>query len=401
MFKPIIFALIGILLGTFTGMVPGIHVNNVAIVVISMLPVLLESFSKHDIIAIVIAMAVVHSYVDYIPSVIFGAPEESSVLSVLPGHKLLLEGKGYEAIRLTVMGSLGATIISVAALPLGIVVFPILYFYTRKVIHILLIFIVLYMVYLEKGLKKRLSAVVVIIYSGLLGIIILNYGILSPKYALFPTLTGLFGISTLLTSLESQPDIPPQSLEYTKENYTKGIVVGSVGGMCSGLLPSVGSSQIAVMAQSFLGESDDREFLVALGCINTANAIYALLALYIIGRPRSGASIAVEQILGEVTFIDFVFMISMVLMTSIFAVFITLKLAKFVIKRVQLIDYHKFTIGILLFLVFMIFYLTGWKGLLIAITSTAIGLMPTVVGVKRSHCMTVLIIPTIMYFMMI
>ncbi|MFQ5976386.1 MAG: tripartite tricarboxylate transporter permease [Candidatus Hydrothermarchaeales archaeon] len=401
MLKPLIFVFIGILLGTFTGLVPGIHVNNVAIVVISLLPVLLERFTEHDIIALVIAMAVIHTYVDYIPSVIFGAPEESSVLSVLPGHKLLLEGRGYDAIRLTVIGSLGATIISCAALPVGIVVFPILYFYTRKVIHILLIFIVLYMIYLENGLKKRLSAVVVIIYSGLLGIIILNYGILSPKYALFPTLTGLFGISTLLTSLKSHPDIPTQNLDYSKENFTRGILVGSLGGMCSGLLPSVGSSQIAVMAQSFLGESDDREFLVALGGINTANAIYALLALYLIGRPRSGASIAVEQILGEVAFTDLVFMISVVMITSLFAVFITLRVARIVIKRVQLIDYQKFTIAILLFLFFMIIYLTGWKGLLIAITATAIGLMPPVIGVKRSHCMTVLIIPTIMYFMMI
>lgn len=397
----LIFVLIGTLLGTFTGLIPGIHVNNVALVIISLLPVLLERFSTHDIIAVVIAMAVVHSYVDYIPSVIFGAPEEASVLSVLPGHKLLMEGKGYDAIRLTVIGSLGATIISSAALPLALVAFPILYLYVRKVIHILLIFIVLYMIYLEKGTKKRLYAVVVIIYSGLLGIIVLNYGILNPKYALFPTLTGLFGISTLLTSLKSQPHIPPQNMEYSKENFTRGILVGSVGGMFSGMLPSVGSSQIAVMAQSFLGESDDREFLVALGGINTANAIYALLALYIIGRPRSGASIAVEQILENVVFIDLVFMISVVLITSLFGVFITLRIARVVLRHVQRINYQKFTLYILLLLLFMVISLTGLKGLLIAITATAIGLMPTLIGVKRSHCMTVLIIPTIMYFMMI
>ncbi|MFQ6136397.1 MAG: tripartite tricarboxylate transporter permease [Candidatus Hydrothermarchaeales archaeon] len=397
----LLFTLIGILLGTFTGLVPGIHVNTVAIVVISLLPILLENFSRYDIVALIIAMAVVHTYVDYIPSVVFGAPEESSILSVLPGHKLLLKGRGYDAIRLTVIGSLGATMIGCAVLPLGILVFPILYFYTRKVIHILLFLILSYMVYTEGGSNRKLSSVFVIIYSGILGILILNYGILNPKYALFPTLTGLFGISTLLTSLRTQPHIPPQELTYSEESFRKGVLLGSLGGIFSGLLPSVGSSQIALMAQGILGRGDDREFLVALGGINTSNAIYALLALYLIGNPRSGASIAVEQIMGTITSADLLFMISVVLISSSFAVFITLKVAKVAVRNLEYIDYRKFTMGILVFLVVMILYLTRLKGLLIAITATAIGLICPFTGIKRSHCMAVLIIPTMMYFMAI
>ncbi|MCK5636088.1 MAG: tripartite tricarboxylate transporter permease, partial [Thermoplasmatales archaeon] len=39
-----------------------------------------------------------------------GAPEADTALSVLPAHQLLLEGKGYEAVALSAIGSYGAII---------------------------------------------------------------------------------------------------------------------------------------------------------------------------------------------------------------------------------------------------------------------------------------------------
>jgi TctA family transporter len=42
--------------------------------------------------------------------------------------------------------------------------------------------------------------------------------------------------------------------------------------------------------------------------------------------------------------------------------------------------------------------MTGLRGVLIAVTATAIGLVAAVTGVKRSHCMAVLVVPTILYF---
>jgi putative membrane protein len=35
-----------------------------------------------------------------------GAPDESKALNVLPGHRMLMEGKGFEAVKLNVIGSL-------------------------------------------------------------------------------------------------------------------------------------------------------------------------------------------------------------------------------------------------------------------------------------------------------
>lgn len=396
MLEILAFALIGMLLGIFTGLTPGIHVNTVVILVISSLPILLEHFSAYDVAALIISMSVMHTFVDFIPSILIGAPNEGSVLSVLPGHRLLLQGRAYEAIQLTVIGGVGATVVSVATLPVWIKILPGLYSSTREVLPYLLTCALIYIVYSE---RKRIPALLIIAYSGILGVIVLNSNILPLKYALFPTLTGLFGMSTLLSSMATQPKIPEQEIQESEGYYPGGILIGSLGGMLTGLLPSIGSSQSAFIIQNAFKNRNEKSFLVALGGVNTSDAIYALFALYLIGNPRSGASIAVEHIMREFTPLDFLLMISIVLLTAFFAAFATLALARIFVRKIQEIDYGKFSRATLLFLVVLIFTLTGAKGLLIAAIATNIGLMAHQFGIRKSDCMAVLIVPTILYFL--
>jgi putative membrane protein len=395
------FILVGSLLGTFTGLVPGIHVNTVVIVVLSILPFLLALLPVHVVIAMIIAMSVTHSFVDYIPSILLGAPMEDSVLSVLPGHRMLMEGRGYEAIRLTVLGGVGAALFGGLIVPPGIYLFPLMYSYARESMAYILIIVLLYMLYTENGNRNRLYALIVISYSGILGILVLNHYILPHKYVLFPALTGLFGVSTLLKSVRSKPRIPRQTLSYSKKMYLRGAIMGSLGGILTGLLPSIGSSQSALMIQNAMGrgEKNTREFLVAIGGVNTSDAIYALFALYLIGNPRSGASIAVEQIIGEFVFDDLVFMVAVVMVTIFFAASVTLLLARFFVKRIDSVDYIIYTKTTLAFLLVLIALLTGWRGLLIAFTAASIGIITIYAGVKRTHGMALLMVPTILYFL--
>lgn len=390
------FALIGMLLGIFTGLIPGMHVNTVLILIISSLPILLKYFSTYEIVALIISMSVMHTFVDFIPSILIGAPKEDSVLSVLPGHRLLLQGRAYEAIQLTVIGGLGAIVVSVAMLPALIKVLPILYSSIREVLPYLLSCTLIYMVYSERG--KKFPALLVITYSGILGVLILSSNILPPKYALFPTLTGLFGMSTLLSSLATQPKIPKQEIGQSEGYYPSGILIGSLGGMLTGLLPSIGSSQSAFIIQNVFKNKDEKSFLVALGGVNTSDAIYALFALYLIGNPRSGASIAVEHIMREFTPLDFLLIISIALLTAFFAAFATLLLAKIFVQKIQEIHYGTFSRTTLFFLVALVFALTGANGLIIAAVATNIGLMAHRFGIRKSNCMAVLIVPTILYF---
>jgi putative membrane protein len=389
----------GILLGCFTGLVPGIHVNNVVIGTMALLTLLLSHLSPHQIAAFFISMAMVHTFVDFIPSILLGAPQEDSVLSVLPGHRMLLQGRGYEAIQLTVAGGLGAAVVGIALLPLGLAIFPYLYSISLRFLAPLLALVILYMVALEGSPRKMLYSLMVVIYSGVLGILVLNGGILSPTYALFPALTGLFGLSTLLLSIGTEPRIPKQGLESSRDMHPRGMAIGAGAGLVAGLVPSIGSAQSALVVQNLFKGEEDEEFLVALGGVNTTEALYAFLALYLIGNPRSGASMAVERLVPQPAFTDFLFMVGVAMVSILPAVGLTLLISRLAVRRIQRINYRTFSLAIVLLLVLFIACLTGWKGILIAITATAIGITTPILGIKRSHCMGVLMVPTILYFL--
>src|SRR3989304_8919058 len=94
---------LGIALGTILGLLPGMSINNVLPMMLS-----LAVFLPPQYLAIlIISTGVSQIFVSYIPSIFLGAPDADTSLSVLPGHKLLNEGKGYEALKLTVIGGIG------------------------------------------------------------------------------------------------------------------------------------------------------------------------------------------------------------------------------------------------------------------------------------------------------
>jgi putative membrane protein len=118
----IVFAILGTSLGVLTGLIPGLHVNNIAVIMLSISPALLaglmflegygipELFIPLLVAMIIVAMSIAHTFLDFIPSTFLGAPEGETALSVLPAHSMLLEGRGYEAVMLSAIGSLGGVI---------------------------------------------------------------------------------------------------------------------------------------------------------------------------------------------------------------------------------------------------------------------------------------------------
>ncbi|MEM7821789.1 MAG: tripartite tricarboxylate transporter permease, partial [Candidatus Aenigmatarchaeota archaeon] len=96
--ETILFSLLGVLIGIPLGLLPGMHINNI-------LPLILSFsflFASYNLTVLIVSIAITQIFISFIPSIFLGAPDENTALSVLPGHRLLFEGKGYEAIKLTV-----------------------------------------------------------------------------------------------------------------------------------------------------------------------------------------------------------------------------------------------------------------------------------------------------------
>lgn len=101
LFLVIMASIIGALLGCFTGLVPGIHANTIAILLFSMTIILEGMFSSLsetiDVkILIVVAIAstsITHTFLNFIPGTIFGAPDEVHAVGVLPMHEMMMREK--------------------------------------------------------------------------------------------------------------------------------------------------------------------------------------------------------------------------------------------------------------------------------------------------------------------
>ncbi|MGP8337672.1 MAG: tripartite tricarboxylate transporter permease, partial [Methanosarcinaceae archaeon] len=109
----ILSVLAGYILGIFSGLVPGIHTNNFALVLVALSPMMGEYGIQPLYIAVIIlSNSIAHTFHDIIPAVFLGAPDSDMALAVLPGHRLLLDGFGAEAIRLSAIGSAGSVVFS-------------------------------------------------------------------------------------------------------------------------------------------------------------------------------------------------------------------------------------------------------------------------------------------------
>jgi len=108
----------GFSLGIITGIIPGIHVNNTAALLLAMMP-LLQNYNIPPIyiVIVILSNAITHTFIDIIPAVLVAVPEPDTALAVLPGHSMTIEGRGLEAIRLSALGSAGGVITSLLLIP--------------------------------------------------------------------------------------------------------------------------------------------------------------------------------------------------------------------------------------------------------------------------------------------
>ncbi|MFO7618622.1 MAG: tripartite tricarboxylate transporter permease [Thermoplasmata archaeon] len=160
------FTLLGCVAGIVTGLIPGIHVNNVAYMVLASQSALLSlamaafgwatpTASQLVIIvcSLVIGNAVTHTFLDFIPSVFLGAPDDDTALSVLPGHRMVLAGRGYEAVKCSVIGSFGAVIGALVLLiPMRLIVGSPIHAYdaVAKWMHLFLLAISIFLIMTER-----------------------------------------------------------------------------------------------------------------------------------------------------------------------------------------------------------------------------------------------------------
>ena len=357
-------------------------------------------------------MSIAHALIEFVPSMLLGVPEEGTATSVLPGHRMVLEGRSKEAIRIVSVGWFGAILVVIVMLPVFAVALPFLQGISKPYTWMILAVVSVYMIHrLSNGRIAFLWSLLLFILSGILGWVMLQTPI-SSGISLMCTFSGLFGISTILFSLNDSSSIPHQNKYYDlfiDKDAIKSIFAGGTAGAILGFLPGFGPAQGSIIAQGACGTSDDgddtKNFLLANSGLNTSDTLFSLIAIYLIGNPRSGIAVYMSYLISEFTLAHLMIFTFASLIAVSISLMICLKLGDSFSNLMQGIDYKKLSIGVILLMIgilyaFAIIYEGPILYLTLAlITTTAMGLLPHYLGVSKSHLMGVLILPAIIIYL--
>lgn len=385
----IVSLLIGILFGTFTGLTPGIHINLIGGILISL------SLSKGNpiyLLTFIVSMAITHTFLDFIPSVFLGVPDTDTELSVLPGHQFLKNKKGYEAIYLSNKGSFIAIFLILVLMVPSLWIIKDFYNLIRTIIPYFLIVISLLVILTE---KRKINALIVFLLTGFLGYSLLGFDFKEP---LLPLLTGLFGASNILISIKNETKIPKQKITKPKVKLGRPILGALLASPFFSFLPGVGSGQAAVIGSSLI-KQDQKQFLILLGITNTLVMGFSFFSLYVLNKARTGTANTIKEIMGNLGMNHLILIIFVVLLSGTLAFFLTNFLAKTFSLRLEKINYKKLSYATLALLLIVVFLISGLMGLVVLGIATLTGIYSINLKVKRTNMMGSLIIPTILFFL--
>ncbi|MBS3072361.1 tripartite tricarboxylate transporter permease [Candidatus Pacearchaeota archaeon] len=388
----LLFILVGIGGGVVTGLFPGIHINLVGAILL----IFVEKGSSINplfIVVLIISMSITHVFVDFIPSILLGAPEEGTELSVLPGYELLKKGLGLQAISLTSLGCLYGTFILILLFPIFyFITFPI-YNFLKPGVAILLLIACAFLIFSD---EKKIGALIVFLISGMLGFIVLN---LNLNESLLPMLGGLFGASTLILSIKTKTTIPKQEeVGSLKIKKFKSVIAATLISPISIFLPAIGSGQIATIGNQ-IAQEEKQGFLFLLGIVNILTLGFSFLALSTISKTRTGVSVVVKELIGIPSWKLLGLILITIILSGIISFLITKVLSKKFIKILEKVEYQKLSIITLIIISIIVLIFSGIVGFLIFIISTATGIYCISLNVRRTQMMGCLLVPTIILYL--
>ncbi len=408
----LMWVLAGAALGSVSGLIPGLHANNFALLLAGIAvsvpgPPLLVGVGM-------LAAGVVHTFVNAVPAMALGVPDAEMAVTALPGHRMVLEGRGYEAIRLSALGSILAVILAVPlAIPVTMAVTAV-YPTIRSNLSLLLALVVLGLLASEYTWWRRLGGLLSFGLATALGLLTLDISPEAPLEAggmLAPLFAGLFGAPVLLDAIRGG-SVPPQAgcgLRISRPVLVMTALGGAIAGAVVGYIPGISAAIAAVAVLLFIPEDgtndgvgtdrgyvrggSDRSYIVATSGVDTANTIFALFALAAIGQPRTGVMVAFENVNAP---LDLPVLLVGVILAGVVGYALVLVLGDAYLRLIGRLTYWKISVSVLSLLCLLSYLFTGPIGIAVFVVASVVGLVPIRFRARRVHLMGVLIGPLIL-----
>ena len=445
--------------GFCTGLVPGLHVNNLAAVTVAGSASVMGLFCGigslfgYDEPALlvgcfIVAAMVAHMFSESIVATYLGIPSGDNV-SLLPAHRLAREGLGRSAVRASADGSLAGAVIGLLLLvPVCILLGPPVDAYSllREVMGLAVALLSALLVASdaigrEACARRLIKGSAFFLLAGVLGFVVLDtsyfaadmpdFPWMRPDFVrrsslLLPLFAGLFGVPTLVLSIRSDrntgtrarpressrrtcPEMRPRvRLRESVTSFLGGILVGWVPGMTSGSSATLCAGALKGAAAEGGGRDEAVRFIWLYSAISSCGAVLSVGALFVIARARSGIMQAVVFFMGsapEVGGIESIDPACALLLSMLAAASLShaaiLGISRAMLMRLQSVLCSQCAALVsLAFVTSLVLLLTGTRGGLLLVTAASLGLMPPLCGSRRINLMGCLLLPIAATFLL-
>jgi putative membrane protein len=417
----LLYAIVGTCFACVAACLPGLHVYSIAALILLMMRAGTSGGMPDRWLMLFVGMVVGYAVASGIPAILISAPDDSSAWIVSPGHSYLLQGRGYEALALTVIGCLGGLWALIALAPLASCVTGALHHVLQPHLHWIVGALALFVLLSEwpkdpeRGSSPfaRLFAAWVPLaaglatfaLSGLLGLV-LGYRPMVPRamsyQGLVPAFAGLFAVPWLVQNLLSGVRIPKQhvarSVDANLSLALGGVAAGTVGGLVATYLPAVTGSLGGLVAGHATAQRDERAFLVAQGATKMVYYAGALLLFLAPGPPftRGGMASMLAPVYTPRSGRTYGLSVAAMAICGAVASLLTLALGRWASRLVSSRPSRWLSVAVLIALVATVGGLTGGRGTLVTLAASGIGLIPLSFGSRRANCLGILLLPMLL-----
>ncbi len=411
----------GAFLASLLSCVPGLHVYGV----MGLLALLAHGSaagalpSPELMVSAAMGMVAGFALVNTIPAILFAAPDDSAMFTVMPGQRYLMDGRGSEAVLLTGMGGFaGLLIMAFCLVPWMPRALPRVFRVFAPHMHWMVWCVIAFMLMSEwpqagpaagtrrarlmNGWKSVGAGLLTFLLSGLLGFILAYRSPVDVRAAyqnLMPAFVGLFTLPCLVLNLLARVEIPPQTQcgapACRAVTWLRGIGAGMAGGGFAAFLPAVTGGVGGLLAGHAAAQRDDDEFLISQGAGKAVYYVGGFLLLFVPGlRLTRGGAAWILTGLVDVRSVDlYASAVRALLIGGLVAFLVLGPLTRGALSLLQSAGYRRVSLAALLVACGMVAAATGWAGLLVAAVSLGIGLIPPLHGCRRMNCLGVILLP--------
>jgi putative membrane protein len=414
-------ALIGVAVAAVFSIIPGLHIYNVIAFTMLLAFAAIDLFKAMDpllttcfIMGMVVGFAVLFT----VSSQFFQPCDDSYRSMMLPHERFLYEGRGFEAVMLSGLGSLVALLLIVGVFPFVTGAIGLLRELIRPHIYWILGLVCVFILISEwpkdhgvgQTVGQRLRdgwgqlgmGIFVFTAAAVLGMFVFYNTIIPVQSAfqsLMPVFIGLFALSSQIMTVIARATIPPQyyasSVDAAPHDVARGALTGVVAGMFSSLTPGLTPGPALLMSAHATASSGDKQFIIGGGA---ARVLYYIGALVLFFMPdvymrRGGAAINISLFFVPETAEQYYLISGVIALAGAASMALLPFYARMCGAITQKVDFRHISLASMVLLTAIVWGVTGWRGVVMMLVATALGLVPNFWHTRRIPLLAVLLVP--------